>query len=308
MLSSRCAYFVYHLDTSMQVHTEHFETICDDGVVLRGLLLIPAQPRAVLQFNNGTATKKEFYLAFLTYLAEAGYVCCLWDYRGSGASAPADLSGCPYTFRDYGLRDMPAIRRYLGQRFGDLPLVLFGHSAGGQQAGLMPELAGIRGMLTFGVSTGYAPNMPLGYRLQSHFFFYAFTPFFTRLTGYLPAKRFGIMEDLPRGVVEEWKAWCARPDYLFDRAFRGRTLPEGHYHAMPFPIHNIWATDDTIANERNFRHFWSHVHSPHGITSTRLDPRELGVREIGHFGLFKKHFRDLLWPKALAQLDILVKG
>ena len=50
--------------------TENFETICDDGVKLKGILLIPDNPKAVIQFNCGTGTKKEFYLSFLTYLAE----------------------------------------------------------------------------------------------------------------------------------------------------------------------------------------------------------------------------------------------
>jgi len=45
---------------------EKFETYCADGVKLSGLLLIPEKPKAVIQFNCGTATKKEFYLKFLT--------------------------------------------------------------------------------------------------------------------------------------------------------------------------------------------------------------------------------------------------
>jgi len=72
------------------------------GVVLQGLLLIPDHPKAVVQFNGGTATKKEFYLPFLKYLAAQGFICCLWDYRGSGESAPVTLKGCNYTYSDYG--------------------------------------------------------------------------------------------------------------------------------------------------------------------------------------------------------------
>ena len=52
---------------------EDFETISEDGITLKGILLIPDNPKAVIQFNCGTATKKEFYLSFLTYLAAVSY-------------------------------------------------------------------------------------------------------------------------------------------------------------------------------------------------------------------------------------------
>lgn len=90
---------------------ENFETVCEDGVKLKGTLLIPENPKAVVQFNCGTATKKEFYLSFLTYLAENGYLCCLWNYRGSEKGD--DLKNSSYTFSDYGTKDMPAIKKYL---------------------------------------------------------------------------------------------------------------------------------------------------------------------------------------------------
>ena len=147
----------------MKILKERFTTHCADGVPLKGLLLIPPAPKAVLQFNGGTATKKEFYLPFLEYLAEQNYLCCLWDYRGSGESAPEDLSTCEFYFRDYGMQDIPAIKVYLQKRFPNLPLLLFGHSAGGQMIGLMPDLSGVLGMVGFAVSTGYMWHMPLSY-------------------------------------------------------------------------------------------------------------------------------------------------
>jgi predicted alpha/beta hydrolase len=287
----------------MEMQKETIEVQCADGVKLKGILLIPAQPKAVVQFNCGTATKKEFYLAFLSYLAENGYVCCLWDYRGSGDSRPATLKGCEFAYRDYGLQDMPAVKTYLQARFPELPFLLFGHSAGGQQVGLMPDLKGIKGMVNFAVSTGYAPNMPTGYRLRSFYFFRIFTPLSILFTGYLKAKKFGYMEDLPKNVVREWRDWCAKKDYLFDSKFLGKTIPTGVYHDLPFPIHTFWTVDDEISNEKNTQNFWRNMRGRHPITFTRLEPAALGLKGIGHFGFFRKEMKDLLWVKALEQLD-----
>lgn len=282
---------------------EKFSVRCEDGVELKGILLIPDNPKAVVQFNTGTAALKDFYKHFLLYLAEHGYACCLWDYRGNGESAPETLKGCEHKFSDYGTKDMPAVKTYLKEKFPDLPLILVGHSAGGQQVGLMPDLEGYKGLLAIATSTGYEPHFPLGYRLQSKFFFGPFASVSIALFGYVKSKPFGIMEDLPKNVAREWNAWMHRRDYLFDERFLGSTIPKGSYHAMPFPIEVVWTPDDTIANERNTEDFWSHVKSAQGINFTRIEASEIGEKSIGHFGFFKRRVKDKIWPILLEKLD-----
>lgn len=286
---------------------EHFETVCEDGVTLKGILLIPDNPKAVVQFNCGTAAKKEVYLSFLTYLAENGYLCCLWDYRGSGDSAADNLGKRNFTFSDYGLKDMPAIKKFLTSRFPDLSFIIVAHSAGGQQLGFMNDLSNIKGVINFSVSSGYPPNMPLGYRLQVYFFFYLFSPVSVLLTGYVKAKPFKIMENLPKNVTYEWRAWCEKEDYLFNEEFYGKTIPTGHFKNYPFPIHTYWTTDDTISNERNTKAFWQNIKSEKEISFTKLIPTELGLKEIGHFGFFKKVMKDKLWGDVVERLNKLVE-
>lgn len=285
------------------VTTEDVTITCDDGVELHAVLLIPNKPKAVVQFNAGTGAKKEFYQPFLEHLAVHGYVCCLWDYRGSGLSAPPSLKGCSYRFADYGLKDMPAVKAYLRSRFQQLPFMVVAHSAGGQQWGFLPDNTDVKGMLNFGVSVGYAPYMPLGYRLQSYFFFYMFSPLSIALTGYVAAKRFGIMEDLPKNVVREWRDWCSKPNYFFDKKYYGKTVPTGEFKNYPFPVHVVTAVDDTISNERSVPAFWKHVHSHAGVSHQFIRPEQYGVKVIDHFGFFKKNMKDSLWVEAVEKLD-----
>ncbi len=284
-----------------------FHTKCEDGVVLKGMLLKPSLTKAVVQFNAGTATKKEFYLPFLTYLAENGYLCCLWDYRGSGESAPATLKGCKFTYRDYGQKDMPAIKKFLRKEYPNLPLLLFTHSTGGQQIGFMSNLEGYTGMVGFAISTGYAPNMPLSYRIQSNYFFYLFTPLSNLMFGYLKAKKFGYMEDLPKNVVNEWKSWCSKKYYFFDKEFANKTISVRNFKDIPFPIHVFWTPDDPISNERNTKNFWKHVSSENAITFEKLNPKKVVGQKIEHFGFFKKQMKDELWQLGLKKLDEFIK-
>lgn len=280
-----------------------FQTICEDGVILNGIILKPKSPKAIVQFNGGTATKKEFYLPFLSYLAENGYTCCLWDYRGSGYSAPETLKGCQYNYRDYGQKDMPAIKKYLQTEYPNLPLLLFTHSVGGQQVGFTDNLEDYKGMVGFAVSTGYAPNMPLTYRIQSHYFFYLFTPLSNLIFGYLKAKKFGYMEDLPENVVNEWRSWCSKEYYFFDKEFAGKTISVRGFKNIPFPIHIFWAPDDPISNEKNIKNFWKHINSTEAITLEKLNLTKYGIRKIEHFGFFKRKMKEKIWPLGLNKLD-----
>ncbi|MEM0995780.1 MAG: alpha/beta fold hydrolase [Bacteroidota bacterium] len=277
-----------------------------DGVTLQGYLIVPETPKAVVMLNPGTAAKKEFYLPFVEYLAENGYLTCLWDYRGSGESAPPSLRGCDYRMIDYGLQDIPAIKADLRRRFPDLPLLIFGHSVGGQMIGFLPDLEDIAGMVGFAVSTGYMWHMPWGYRLQSWFFFYLFSPLSVLLTGYVAAKRFGIMEDLPRNVVRQWRRYCEQKDYFFAQRIYGRAVPKGRFTELPFPVHIFWSTDDPISNARSVPTFWGHARSKRGISFTRIEPKKEGLGKLGHFGFFKRRQREALWGRALAKLNEMI--
>lgn len=283
---------------------EEFETICEDGIKLKGTLLIPDTPKAVVQFNCGTATKKEFYLSFLSYLTENGYLCCLWNYRGSDKSD--NLKNSDYRFADYGTKDMPAIKMYLENRFPHLPFLFVGHSAGGQQIGFIDDLDNVKGNINIAVSTGYYPNMPFGYRMKAYFFFYIFSPISVLLHSYVKAKPYGLMENLPKKVVFEWRDWLEKEDYFFNPKFYGKTVPTGHYKNLKFPVHVYYATDDTISNAKNTKAFWKNVNSEKEITFTELNPNEFGLKKIDHFGYFKRNMKEKLWTDIVTRLDNLI--
>ena len=285
------------------MQTKEFITTCADGVQIVGMLVLPEQPKAVIQFNGGTAVKKEYYLSFATFLATQGYVCCLWDYRGNGASRLEDLSQCTYQFSDYGTQDMTAIRAYLKEAYPDLPYFIVAHSVGGQQIGFMEELEDVVGALLFGVSAGYYPNMPWKYRLKAYFFFYIFGPLSILLSGYVQAKRFGFMEDLPRGVWKEWRSWLEVEHYFFDEKFYGTTVPIGHFQSYDFPIHLYLTEDDTIACPKNVNGFWDHVKSSVSLKITTIVPKDYHMKRIDHFGFFKKQLKDTLWQETVEQLN-----
>lgn len=285
------------------INNETFSVICDDGIILKGKLFIPKNPKAVLQFNGGTAVKKEFYYPFITFLAENDFLVCTWEYRGSGESTPNNLSKCDFRYSDYGLKDMPAIKSFLTTKHPELPILIFGHSTGGQQVGFMNNCEGYKAMVCFAVSTGFAPQFKWKYRLMSFYFFYIFSPISIFLKGYVLAKPFGYMENLPKNVVLEWRDWCNKKNYCFDQKFYKISVPEGHFNDMPFPIHVFWTNDDKISNQKNTQDYWKNVKSGFGISFQELIPSVYQEKEINHFGFFKKKMESKLWPLALQKLN-----
>jgi predicted alpha/beta hydrolase len=282
---------------------ENIHITCNDGIELSGVLLLPENPKGLVQFNGGTALRKEFYLPFLEFIAAHGYITCFYDYRGSGASAPATLKGCEYRFSDYGVKDMPAVKTYLLKRYPDLPLLFVTHSVGGQQIGFMPDLKEVKGMIGFAISTGYFGYMPWKFRLKSFYLFYLFTPFSIALSGYVAAKRFNYMEDLPKNVAREWRSWCWKSDYFFNKRFYGKTVPVGIFKQYNFPIHAFWTTDDPIANKDSVPAYWANIKSTKPITVRRLTPSEFGKKKIDHMGFFKKAFKETLWQETVEKLN-----
>ena len=279
---------------------------CADGVVLRGRLVLPAgEPRAAVQFNPGTAARLRFYEPFLTFLARRGFACSLVDYRGSGASVPpGGLRDCRYSYVEYGTQDLPAVRDHLRVRFPGLPLLMVGHSAGGQQLPFSGDLSGVRGALLFAVSTGYRPGLAPYYRPQSWLFFRAFLPVSLRLTGYCAAARLGLMEDLPAGVALQWRRWCDSPDYCFDARFRG-DVPAVDWAALDFPVRHVHALTDEISTARNVATFWRHWRPAGGVEQHAFAPADYGLAApVRHFDYFRERlFGDTLWREAAAWLD-----
>ncbi|WP_163409802.1 alpha/beta hydrolase family protein [Flavobacterium ajazii] len=282
---------------------ESFEVKCDDGTILKGLIVKPQNPKAVIQFNCGTGIRKEFYFPFVNFLVENNYLCCLWDYRGIGESKLMDLKLVNFSYSDYGLKDMTAIKKYLETRFIMLPFFIVGHSVGGQQIGFIQSLENIKGVVNFAVSSGYYSYMPLKYRIKAYFFFYLFSPISIFFTGYVKAKSFGFMEDLPKNVVYEWRNWLEKKDYFFDKKFNGKSVFTENFKRIKFPIHVFLTTDDEISTRKNVTNFWRNIISDEEIVYTIFNPNQIGVDQIGHFGFFKKNMKNSVWIEVLNRLN-----
>ncbi len=90
-------------------------------------------PRGIIQLSHGMCEYVQRYDAWARRFCEAGFVFCGNDHLGHGNSAegPTDLGfTAPRRGADFLVEDLHTMSTLARRKFGDLPLVLYGHSMG----------------------------------------------------------------------------------------------------------------------------------------------------------------------------------
>lgn len=103
-----------------------------DGTELVTYLWQLEAPKAMVVIVHGYAEHAGRYAAFAEKLVDAGYAVAALDHRGHGRSAGERANVT--VFRQY-VDDLRRFIESLRERYGELPLALFGHSMGGVIAG-----------------------------------------------------------------------------------------------------------------------------------------------------------------------------
>lgn len=245
--------------------------------------------------HPATAVTQALYAAFADYLAGRGLNVVTYDYRGTGRSRPASLRGMEVTMSDWIDQDVPAVTAWAAARFPDQPLVAVGHSVGGHALALSPSTSRLRAALLVAAHAG-ASHTIRGWaeRQRVRFVLSVLAPVLCRLLGYMPGKRIGLGEDLPRGVMLQWSGWCARPRYFFDdpavdaaRRMAGQRIPMQVLGFEDDPWANPVAVDMLVSP------------LPQALLERRqVAPAQAGVAAIGHMGFFRRRCEATLWKEA----------
>jgi predicted alpha/beta hydrolase len=275
-----------------------------DGYPLAATLWMPDRGDPVSRYvaiNAGAGIPARYYDRFAAWLADRGVPTLTYDYRGIGASAPASLKGFQATVEDWGSKDCAAVLDTLSRRFPGARAEVLGHSIGGLVTGLVPGGERIDRLALVGTHTGYWRDYARRVRLPMFLTWHVAMPVVARAFGYLPARRFGLPEDLPAGIARDWSRrrrpepwwYLKRPDGTPDReriaavvarfdAFRAQTLVVS---LADDPFATREATERIAALFRHCR-----------IQERRIDPRAEGLPRVGHFGFFRSRMRESLWP------------
>ncbi|MBV4475458.1 alpha/beta hydrolase family protein [Pseudomonas botevensis] len=290
---------------AMQMHGEPFEEPAADGYLLGGFTwrhTLPDAQRPVVIINAATSVRCRHYSRFAAYLFGNGFDVITYDYRGIGESRPAVMKGLKASWSDWGALDFEAMLSRAQREFPGQSIDVVGHSFGGCAAGLAASGHLIRRLLTVGAQFAYWRDYAAEHRWRMFGKWHVVMPLITLFCGFFPGKRFGWLEDTPTGVVRDWSTPAAR----YERRPSGRALME---KTGVLPFANVRAkalaisiSDDpygTIAAIERLLDYFSHAQKTH----LRIEPQDIGEKEVGHFAFFRSAYQATLWPIALTWLQ-----
>lgn len=244
----------------------------------------------VFIINGATGVPQRYYRPFAEWLEGQGGTVLTFDFRGIGESRPKSLKGFPARARDWGQLDFEGAIRFAKQKFPGRELVLIGHSIGGQLIGMTPSAHEFSRIFTVAAQVGSWRDWPGMGKWAMAGLWYALMPAAVTLVGYYPGK-LGMGADLPAGMALEWASWGRHRDYLL------RSIPREGYERLTAPFLSYSFSDDFYAPKNAVDKLHA-IYSRATVERVHLSPKELGVKQIGHFGFFRERFREALWERA----------
>lgn len=254
-----------------------------EGEAKAAILIVPAM-----------GAVQKFYAAMAAWLAEQGYWVATFDYRGVGASRAGSLRNFEADILDWAQLDCAAMIDFADRAHPQLPLYWLGHSLGGQILPWVPNRDRVAKAIFMASGEGYWRRLPRKLRPAACYLWFVLVPLLVPVWGYFPGRRLGKVGDLPKGAIRQWRRWCLDPHYNYGAEREGAA----HYESVRMPIAMITFTDDEIMSGENAEALLRfYVNAPQ--RATRLQPADLGVPRIGHFGCFKPAFSESLWRSHL---------
>ncbi|WP_245933323.1 alpha/beta hydrolase family protein [Arthrobacter livingstonensis] len=274
---------------------------CADGRVLAGdEFPVPegVERLGTVVVASATAVKAGYYHRYAAFLAANGFDAVTFDYRGIGQSRGGSLRGQRIRWHEWGSLDIDAVLAWALARADGLPVHLVGHSFGGFGSGLAGRAAALSRILTVGAQHAYWRDLRIPGQ-AAHWGRSLVTLLLVGVFGYFPAKRLGLMEDLPAGVALDW----ARSRRDFTTAVKGpdREALLAHLAAVTAPLLALAPDDDSFATIPAMERAVAYTpNSPARIIHLR--PEDYGEASLGHFALFHSRYRDTFWEQTLGWL------
>lgn len=273
---------------------------CADGYSLSGRVF---RPRAGVDrgitavITTATGAKASYYWRYADYLASRGLRAVVADYRGVGRSAPAGgsagLRAMRTRWHEWGTLDIDAVIGWAERDGPGRRIVAVGHSFGGIGVCIAPRAAAVERLLMVGAQHAhwrdYAARHPSAL-LRWH----VAMPAIAAVAGYLPGRKLGWLEDIPRGVAFDWAR--GRADFADTIGAGGREVMD-RVAGLTFDVLAVAATDDPFATAPATSRLLGYLRSA-SIERCELAPEALGVPAVGHLGVFHERFTEPLWVRS----------
>lgn len=258
----------------------------DDGRALPATWYEPTglAPVGMVVIAPAMATPASYYSPFATWLATQGYRTLTFDLRGMESVAAMKAEDAD-VLRWFG--DMASALDLALDTADGLPVTWVGHSLGGQAVPFVDHSRLAR-IVTVASGTGYWRLNAPAVRWRAPLLWRGIAPVASRIAGYYPGRRLGVLHDLPAGVMRQWGRWCMHEEYL------GVDVPNAaeRFASVTTPMTSLSFTDDELMSSASIADLHDRFVNADQIHQ-RYSPAQLEVERMGHHGLFRARHQDL---------------
>jgi predicted alpha/beta hydrolase len=260
------------------------------------------QPKASIVIAPAMGVRQDYYAGFAEYLTAQGFQAATIDYTDMGFNESKSMKQSNVTIDDW-VADLDALIDAAQAKSPSLPVIVCGHSLGGQLLGILKNRHRIAAALTIASGTGYWGHNPR-MRLKLLYLWYVAMPLYTRLFGYFPGRRLNKVGNLPRNIALTWARWCRDPLYLLGD---DTVKQKSGFGDVSVPILSISFSDDDYIPKPAIDQLHG-FYTGAQVERRHFRPTELGEKRIGHFGFFKLHAEHALWQQCATWLHQQSKG
>ena len=261
----------------------HVETISGSHVV--STRYEPAGlARATLLALPGIGVRQSIFETFGRWQAARGVRVVSIDWTGVGLTPMTPGAGQRTTLTSWATEDAVAALRSVRSRF-DGPVVLVGHSFGGQALAVADELQEVEGIALVASQTPwwrfFSPHVvPVFFGTYP-----VLGPWMERVPGWL-----GVGTTLPGGVVTEWSRWGRSRETYF-RHVPGATV---RLARIDVPVLAFSFPDDPLATPPAVADLLARL--PGDVLRHEvIAAADVGLERIGHIGFFRDQAFSPYW-------------
>lgn len=263
---------------------------CSDGYPIGCTAFEPESPVGKLLIINGaTGVPQRLYYGIAQYLAELGIAVITYDYRGVGKSAPANLRGFEASMRIWGDTDFAAITGYAEQHYASYRKFCLGHSIGALIVGMNEGSALFEKFIFMGTQNAYIGNLKGHVKASGFFVFGVAQPATTLLSGYFPARLFGLGKNLAKGVGADWRTLILNPQST------SKLLETGtdHRNVLHQETTVMYADDDAWMTEKGVKSLMEDTYPQLRPKYKIISAAESPEKKIGHINFFRNYNKPL---------------
>jgi predicted alpha/beta hydrolase len=265
-----------------------------DGLSLGGRVYEPRGKVALhVLVLPGIGVPQRVFRHVSAWLAARGARVVSIDYRGIDESLHADGAVATASLSHWATRDAVGALRFTRRLAGGGPVVLLGHSFGGQVLGFSDEFRQLRAAILVGSQFGSPRHWDTPARWKVALYWHVLLPLAASIYEVIPGWT-GLGEPLPRGVGREWARWGRGADWLLSH------VPEAaaRYAAFDRPLRAYAMSDDPIAPPRAVSALLQRFGGT-AVERVELRPADFARERLGHLGVFRPGKTERLWAEFL---------